>query len=110
VTSEKDKTKLIGFSVFTSITSLIILNVFLVSTYESLMTIENFDYELASRTVPVFVFVMFVHYASMAIGLVASFHSQSENDFRDLSKPYLAYLAYLVFIYDVGVYAWKNWT
>jgi hypothetical protein len=110
VTSEKDKTKLIGFSVFTSISTLIIMNVFLVSNYQSLMSIENFNYDLASKTIPVLAFAMLVHYSSMAIGLVASAHSQSENDFSDLSKPYIAYLAYSVFIYDVGVYAWKNWS
>lgn len=108
--SEKDKTKLIGFSVFTSISTLIIMNVFLLSNYQSLMSIENFNYDLASKTIPVLAFTMLVHYSSMAIGLVASVHSQSETNFSNLSKPYVAYLAYLVFVVDVGISASRNWT
>ena len=118
MTSGKDKTKLIGFSVLTSITTLLIINVFLLSVYDTLMpsvmdpteanTVPFFGFAMAD-TIPIFMFAMFVHYSSMTVGLVASFHSQFKSKFRDLAKPYLAYLAYLVFLFDVGIYFWKNW-
>jgi len=107
---EKDKSKLIGFSVLVSISSAIFMNLFLIKNFQSLLTIENFDYELARVSFPILLIVGFIHYAAMAIGLVASYRSQTVNSFRDLSKPVLAYLAYFVFIFDVGTFAWKNWS
>ncbi len=116
--SEKDKTKIIGLSVLISVTTLVIVNVFLLSVYDTLMpsvmdptdanTVPFFGFAMAD-TIPIFMFVMWIHYSSMIIGLVASFHSQIKSKFSDLTKPYLAYLAYLVFLFDVGMYLWKNW-
>ena len=105
-----DKTKLIGICVLISVLTLLITNFFVIGNFQSLMTLENLDYQLASKTLPILVLFMLIHYSSMAIGLVASFHSQSENNFSDLSKPYLAYLAYGVFVFDVATFALKNWT
>lgn len=107
---EKDKSKLIGFCVLISISTALITNVFLFRNAQSLLSIENFNYDLSMKALPVLIAMVLIHYSAMAIGLVASFHSHSENNFRDLSKPYLAYLAYLVFVFDVGSYAWRNWT
>lgn len=107
--NKTEKSLVLTICIFLSVGITIYTTYYSFAHSQELFTLEGFDLALAKRAIWLLSALTWINYSALAIGLVISVYSQTQNNFSDLSRKYLAYSIYAIFTFNLLSFTWKNW-